>query len=95
MPNLEHARKHARALLKSTRARGDATCRALHDAQLVVAREGGFRSWAALKAHWSPHPRVPFSMVYGGTPKGTAAASAATWDRIYAFLRSAVATAPA
>jgi dienelactone hydrolase len=45
--------------------------------------------------NWSRHPKVPLAMMYGGHPRDTAAASAATWTRIYAFLRSAFATAPA
>ena len=62
--NLEHQRKRARALLNSVRLRdtealvrmrragsGDATTIALHDAQLVIARENGFPNWSTLKAH--------------------------------------------
>jgi methyltransferase (TIGR00027 family) len=64
--NLEHHRKRARALLKGVHAHEpDALCRfdrvvirataqpsaALHEAQLVIARESGFPSWARLKAH--------------------------------------------
>jgi methyltransferase (TIGR00027 family) len=61
--NLEFQRKRARALLKSVRA-GDAealrrfarwhpraSAPALHDAQLVVARESGFASWTRLREH--------------------------------------------
>jgi methyltransferase (TIGR00027 family) len=62
--NLEHQRKRARALLNCVRLRdtdalvrmsrtgaGDANTVALHDAQLVIARENGFSSWSKLKAH--------------------------------------------
>lgn len=62
--NLEHQRKRARALLKGVRLReSEALVRlrragadgsepiALHDAQLVIARENGFPSWSKLKAH--------------------------------------------
>jgi methyltransferase (TIGR00027 family) len=62
--NLEHQRKRARALLKGVQLReSDALSRlrragadgsqaiALHDAQLVIARENGFPSWPKLKAH--------------------------------------------
>jgi methyltransferase (TIGR00027 family) len=62
--NLEHQRKRARALLNGARLRdaeaiarvrragaGDAEAIALHDAQLVIARENGFSSWSKLKAH--------------------------------------------
>jgi methyltransferase (TIGR00027 family) len=62
--NLEHQRKRARALLKGVRLRDaesldrmsraselDGTAIALHEAQLVVARENGFSSWSKLKAH--------------------------------------------
>lgn len=64
--SLEHHRKRARALLKDVRAhRPDAVARfrgsdsvaastmrpSLHHAQLVVARESGFASWARLKQH--------------------------------------------
>ena len=62
--NLEHQRKRARALLNSLRLRdtealvrvsragaGGANTIALHDAQLVIARENGFPSWSKLKAH--------------------------------------------
>jgi methyltransferase (TIGR00027 family) len=62
--NLEHQRKRARALLKGVRLRHaesldrmsragapDANAIALHEAQLVVARENGFSSWSKLKAH--------------------------------------------
>jgi methyltransferase (TIGR00027 family) len=61
--NLEHQRKRARALLKGVRLReAEALVRvsragadgshaiALHDAQLVIARENGFPSWSKLKA---------------------------------------------
>ena len=47
--NLEHHRKRARALLNSARASQPGA--ALHEAQLVVARESGFPSWTRLKAH--------------------------------------------
>jgi methyltransferase (TIGR00027 family) len=62
--NLEHQRKRARALLKGVRRRDSeallrvmqagarsADTLALHDAQLVIARENGFTSWSRLKAH--------------------------------------------
>jgi methyltransferase (TIGR00027 family) len=62
--NLEHQRKRARALLNGVRRRdsealvrirrvgaGGANTIALHDAQLVIARENGFPSWSKLKAH--------------------------------------------
>jgi ankyrin repeat protein len=61
--SLEQQRKQAKELLRSLRG-GDAAARerfrrhlpdkarlTLADAQLVLAREHGFRSWAALKAH--------------------------------------------
>ena len=61
--NFEHQRKRARALLKGVRRRdSEALARviragahgpdalALHDAQLVIARENGFSSWSNLKA---------------------------------------------
>jgi methyltransferase (TIGR00027 family) len=61
--NLEHQRKRARALLNGVRRRdaeallrvtragaADANALALHDAQLVIAREHGFTSWSKLKA---------------------------------------------
>jgi ankyrin repeat protein len=62
-PSLEQQRKQAKELLQAHRA-GDADARermrrqlpdrarpTLADAQFVLAREHGFRSWAALKAH--------------------------------------------
>lgn len=62
-PRLEQYRKQAKELLKAYRA-GDPAARsrfgeirpaagevALHDAQLVIAREHGFASWAKLKRH--------------------------------------------
>jgi len=62
-PSLEQQRKQAKELLRAFRA-GDASARerirrhlpdkarlTLADAQFVLAREHGFRSWAALKAH--------------------------------------------
>ncbi len=64
-PSLEHLRKQARALLRAYR-RGEADARTrlatdtalqattrprLADAQRVLAREYGFASWSALKAH--------------------------------------------
>jgi methyltransferase (TIGR00027 family) len=62
--SLEHQRKRARALLKGVRRHDSealvrvtragaaaADSLALHDAQLVVARENGFPSWSKLKAH--------------------------------------------
>jgi ankyrin repeat protein len=62
-PSLEQQRKQAKELLRALRG-GDAAAReqfrrhlpdrarpTLADAQFVLAREHGFRSWAALKAH--------------------------------------------
>ncbi|MFL5386224.1 MAG: ankyrin repeat domain-containing protein [Longimicrobiaceae bacterium] len=62
-PSLEQQRKQAKELLRAFRG-GDASARerirrhlpdkqrpTLADAQFVLAREHGFRSWAALKAH--------------------------------------------
>lgn len=62
-PSLEQQRKQAKELLRDFRG-GDSSARerirrhlpdkprpTLADAQFVVAREHGFRSWAALKAH--------------------------------------------
>lgn len=62
-PSLEQQRKQAKELLRDYRG-GDASARerirrhlpdkerpTLADAQFVLAREHGFRSWAALKAH--------------------------------------------
>jgi methyltransferase (TIGR00027 family) len=62
--NLEHQRKRARALLKGVRLRDTDALRrmsragartahtiALHEAQLVIARENGFPSWSKLKSH--------------------------------------------
>ncbi len=63
--NLENQRNRARALLKAARARDPEALRrftadprvrvsrdfSLHHAQLVIAREHGFASWAKLKAH--------------------------------------------
>ncbi|HXE60957.1 MAG TPA: ankyrin repeat domain-containing protein [Gemmatimonadaceae bacterium] len=66
-PDLSYERKHAKALLRDCRAgNADAIARVaahlprlvdtvhalkLADAQLVIARERGFESWAKLKAH--------------------------------------------
>ena len=62
-PNLENLKKRAKALVKSARAEdpealetvgpyfGDPRAIKLQQAQLVLAREFGFSSWAKLKAH--------------------------------------------
>lgn len=62
-PSLENLKKRAKALVKSARARnpqalelvgpyfGDPGAIGLQQAQLVLAREFGFSSWAKLKAH--------------------------------------------
>ena len=62
-PSLENLKKRAKALVKSARARdpqalelvgpyfGDPGAISLQQAQLVLAREYGFSSWAKLKAH--------------------------------------------
>ncbi len=50
-PNLEHLRKQAKARLRAWRRLDAATPRQLADAQHEVAREYGFATWSALKAH--------------------------------------------
>jgi ankyrin repeat protein len=63
-PNLEHLKKQAKSLLNAVRAkepealqrfqilpRPAATDLALHDAQSVIAREYGFKSWNELREH--------------------------------------------
>ncbi|MDE3215536.1 MAG: ankyrin repeat domain-containing protein [Gemmatimonadota bacterium] len=62
-PSLEHLRKEAKALLRALAAgdsgaaarfgprRGARAPRRLSEAQLVIAREYGFRTWAQLKHH--------------------------------------------
>ena len=69
-PDLEHLRKQAKRLVRDLRA-GDETARAryaaalnhappvaprLADAQLAIAREYGFASWARLKRHVETNP---------------------------------------
>lgn len=56
-PNLEYYRKQAKALLKAVKTGDSNAVRrlsmpepALHDAQLVIAREQGFASWPRFKA---------------------------------------------
>jgi hypothetical protein len=49
-PNLEHLRKQAKALLET--ARGHDPSWQLADAQFALARDYGFSSWPALKAHF-------------------------------------------
>src|SRR5436190_23463469 len=50
MPSIEWLKKHAKQLLSELRkTHPDAQ---LSDAQLQVARENGFPSWRALKAHF-------------------------------------------
>src|SRR5690242_10140079 len=62
-PNLEHLKKQAKSLLSAARAKepealqrfrilpAPATDLALHDAQSVIAREYGFKSWNELREH--------------------------------------------
>src|SRR5262249_45396333 len=63
-PNLEHLKKQAKSLLHAARAKEPealqrlrilpappATEVALHDAQSVIAREYGFKSWNELREH--------------------------------------------
>ena len=62
-PNLEHLKKQAKSLLQAARAREPAALQrfrilpalatdlALHDAQSVIAREYGFKSWNELREH--------------------------------------------
>jgi len=62
-PNLEHLKKQAKSLLHAARAKEPAALQrfqilprppadlALHDAQSVIAREHGFKSWNELREH--------------------------------------------
>ena len=60
-PNLEHLRKQAKDLLPDLQQRNPAS--RLADAQHAIAREYGFPTWPALKAHvdsLAAPPRSPF-----------------------------------
>src|SRR5262245_14641575 len=53
-PNLEHLKKQAKVLFR--RLQDQKPDAKLSDAQLVVARQYGFLSWAKLKAHVESMP---------------------------------------
>jgi methyltransferase (TIGR00027 family) len=94
--NLEHQRKRARALLKGVRLHhADALVRvsragadgagtiALHDAQLVIARENGFPSWSKLQAHLRSESLEPRLMLAARLMAANRAAETTRRDALY------------
>ena len=57
IPHPDHLRKQAKARLSAMRARAPAT--RLAEAQIVIAREYGFASWAALQAEVASRAQSP------------------------------------
>ncbi len=95
-PSLEQLRKQAKELLRQFRAGDAAAIERLHagdaatlaDAQLVVAREYGFETWAALKHHVEALHAAPAYTIdrHDDVLLVTGPTTAAGWDAIAAVL---------